>query len=452
MGEKEKGAKKLVLCDQFKPLTLTLNLLSFVPTPPLFHVSMNVIRNQLPQPFHNTTMVAVPKVVIAGGGIVGTSIAYFLAPADVELVLVDPVGIAPAASAKAGGFLARTWRDGTVLQDMQRRGFALHQELANELGADRIDYRRLSCYSVAVGRQGPAHPSEVKWADLNVRDCTSMGQPEDIAQVHPRKLCQTLWNETVQRSPTATLRQGRIVKALTDSNDGSSKAVTGVQLDDGSTLDADVLVCACGPWTHEAQTWFNDDNDDNAKAAHSSTSILPTITSVKCHSMLVANPEPLDQAVFFTSLDADLLDPEADVEVYPRPDGDCYVNGFPDEEGIISEQPGQEEVVDDEIALLQQAMERTSSILGQMEPHTTQVNRHCLVGGTQLLDGEVTVSFLTFNFHVPGLLLARKSRWITLYWTDSGYFGSIHGNGTFRLGYSAGTHYGQGHGRANFEW
>ena len=326
-------------------------------------------------------MVAVPKVVIAGGGIVGTSIAYFLAPADVELVLVDPVGIAPAASAKAGGFLARTWRDGTVLQDMQRRGFALHQELANELGADRIDYRRLSCYSVAVGRQGPAHPSEVKWADLNVRDCTSMGQPEDIAQVHPRKLCQTLWNETVQRSPTATLRQGRIVKALTDSN-GSSKAVTGVQLDDGSTLDADVLVCACGPWTHEAQTWFNDDNDDNVKAAHSSTSILPTITSVKCHSMLVANPEPLDQAVFFTSLDADLLDPEADVEVYPRPDGDCYVNGFPDEEGIISEQPGQEEVVDDEIALLQQAMERTSSILGKMEPHTTQVNSHCLVGGT----------------------------------------------------------------------
>ena len=33
--------------------------------------------------------------------------------------LMDPVGIAPGASGKAGGFLARDWKEGTTLEQLQ---------------------------------------------------------------------------------------------------------------------------------------------------------------------------------------------------------------------------------------------------------------------------------------------------------------------------------------------
>ena len=340
-------------------------------------------------------MVALSKVVIAGGGIVGNSIAYFLAKTrpDISIVLVDPVGIAPGASSKAGGFLAKEWRDGTPLQSMQRLGFELHQDLADELGSDRIDYRRLTCHTVGVGRNSDSNDVHdmndadadadadsslpgVEWADLNVIGTVSMGDEDVIAQVHPRKLCEAMW-EKVSQIPGSELRKGRIVKALTKEitrtrtdgadadNDAHSQifSITGVELEDGSTIDADALIVACGPWTQEAQSWFP-----------TGTNQLPEITSIKCHSMLVQpkSKKVFDQAVFFESYDRDLLLDTADLEVYPRSDGDCYVNGFQGEEGIINEKPGEEKVDDEDIELMKEAMRTTSSELGNVEPHTTQ--------------------------------------------------------------------------------
>jgi glycine/D-amino acid oxidase-like deaminating enzyme len=316
-------------------------------------------------------MVAVSKIVIAGGGIIGTSVAYFikLFQPDTSVILVDPVGIAPGASAKAGGFLAKEWRDGTPLEPMQRLGFDLHEQLADDLGSERIGYRRLNCHNVYVDNvENEVVTSTVKWADLNVVGTVSMGTEDVIAQVHPRKLCEAMWEEASKNSG-AELRQGRIVKALSKkvSSDGDPAEfeITGVELEDGSKIDADVLVVACGPWTEEARSWFP-----------SSTQRLPQITSVKCHSMLVKpkSEEVLDQAVFFESYDDDILLETAGLEVYPRPDGDCYVNGFEGAEVIITERPGQEEVDLTDIELMKEAMRQTSTELGGVEPHTTQVS------------------------------------------------------------------------------
>ena len=153
-------------------------------------------------------MVAVSKVVIAGGGIVGNSIAYYIAKSqpDVSVILVDPVGIAPGASSKAGGFLAKEWRDGTPLESMQRLGFELHQQLADDLGSDRIGYRRLTCHSVGVGGTDDYEnvdnsDDNVEWADLNVIGSVSMGNEDVIAQVHPRQLCDK-FNIQVQYTST----------------------------------------------------------------------------------------------------------------------------------------------------------------------------------------------------------------------------------------------------------
>ena len=335
-------------------------------------------------------MVAFSKVVIAGGGIVGNSIAYYLAKSkpEITIVLVDPVGIAPGASSKAGGFLAKEWRDGTPLESMQRLGFELHQELANDLGADNIDYRRLSCHNVVVGATNNSANQDghkmknntsktkknefnMEWADLNIVDSSIMGDYDSIAQVHPRKLCEAMWKNVSKISADSELRKGKIVKAITEPveklNDDELQtptfSITGVELEDGNIVETDALVVACGPWTEEARSWFP-----------SGVNKLPEITGIKCHSMLVKpkSEKIFDQAVFFDSDDDKFLAEDASLEVYPRPDGDCYVNGFEGEEVVVQESPGQETVSDTDINLMKEAMTLLSSELGNTDPHTKQ--------------------------------------------------------------------------------
>ena len=96
-------------------------------------------------------MTAYSNIVIAGGGIIGNSIAYYLSQNfSQSCTIIDPVGIAPAASGKAGGFLASTWSDHSPsVGPLQRRSFDLHQELGNLFGKE-TDYRRMTCSAVAV--------------------------------------------------------------------------------------------------------------------------------------------------------------------------------------------------------------------------------------------------------------------------------------------------------------
>jgi glycine/D-amino acid oxidase-like deaminating enzyme len=58
-----------------------------------------------------------------------------------------------AASGKSGGFLALDWCRGTALDRLARRSFALHAELAAELG-NPWGYRRLTTFSVTLPRAG----------------------------------------------------------------------------------------------------------------------------------------------------------------------------------------------------------------------------------------------------------------------------------------------------------
>src|SRR5207244_13026639 len=85
------------------------------------------------------------RVLICGGGVIGASIAYFLARRGVEAIVVESTGVACAASGKSGGFLARDWCDGSPLAPLARRSFALHAELAQEIAED-WGYRRLEPY------------------------------------------------------------------------------------------------------------------------------------------------------------------------------------------------------------------------------------------------------------------------------------------------------------------
>jgi len=94
----------------------------------------------------------------------------------------------------------------------------------------------------------------VEWADIDALGSRVLGGTDTIAQVHPNKLCNAMWDYS-QDAVGSKLVTGKIVEAISD-DDGS---IQGVKLDDGTAIVAEALVVACGPWTHVARTWFGSD-------------------------------------------------------------------------------------------------------------------------------------------------------------------------------------------------
>src|SRR5262245_33130026 len=89
------------------------------------------------------------RIVICGGGAIGAAIAYFASRRGARPIVIERHAVAGAASGKSGGFLALDWCRGSPLDQLARRSFALHAELASELGnagAYPWRYRRLTTY------------------------------------------------------------------------------------------------------------------------------------------------------------------------------------------------------------------------------------------------------------------------------------------------------------------
>lgn len=277
-----------------------------------------------------------PKhVVIAGAGSIGINSAYYLATNfGIKTTVVDPTGsIAPAASGKAGGFLALDWNDWSPVGPLARRSFQLHQELADTLGAEEIQYRRLTCAAISVNPALSPSPTGKKlqgidWVKDTVVGMRSLGDESTIAQVHPKLLCDNLWK--VASTPVenggvgSTLVKGRVVAPARD-DDGT---LIGAKLEDGTTLEGDALLFACGPWD------------------------VNIMSGVKYHSVVIPTPRVLSQSVFFHGC--------GDPEVYPRPDSTAYCTGFPDAAVKVTERPGEEEVRPDAVSRIVEAVREAS--------------------------------------------------------------------------------------------
>jgi glycine/D-amino acid oxidase-like deaminating enzyme len=266
------------------------------------------------------------RVVIAGGGIIGVSTAYFLAKNHgIESTIVDPVGIAPAASGKAGGFLAKDWNDHSPTMELTRRSFELHAELADEFGPDSIQYRRLTCAAIAVDPSNRRRPKGkklegVEWASQDSSSVRPLGTTETIAQVHPKLLCQRLWSEAEKEG--CKLIAGRKV---VDVHRNEGKIISGAILDDGSIVECDAILFACGPWTANI------------------------MKGVKYHSVVVKTNRVLNQCVFFSGR-------FGDPEVYVRGDSTAYCTGFPEPPRVVEENPGQEIVQPEKISTILEAV------------------------------------------------------------------------------------------------
>ena len=185
------------------------------------------------------------RVVIVGGGIMGCATAFYLKKKGIDAVVVEQCGVACHSSGKAAGFLALDWNSGAV-GDLSRVSFGLHQELASELGAEAIGYRRMSCLGVGFG--GIHQKDSRAWLDRTSAGASEMGTAATVAQVHPRKL--------TERLLAASGAELVIARATGLLRTGEGGAVVGVTTAGGGDVAGDAVVLATGAWMSKAADWF----------------------------------------------------------------------------------------------------------------------------------------------------------------------------------------------------
>ena len=245
------------------------------------------------------------RVLICGGGVIGASIAYFLSRRGVEATVIEGTGLACAASGKSGGFLALDWCDGTPLEPLARRSFALHAQLAQELGSD-WGYRRLTTYGGFAGNRHHArhrgNSRDIDWLSAGVRVDQRLGSTDTTAQIHPRAFVGAIMQAA--QAQGAELRLGRVTGILRQGNTGK---VMGVEVD-GETVEGDAVVIAMGPWSILAAKWLP----------------LPAVFGLKGHSLVFDTGTRLSaDALFIEYREASgaIQSPE----LFPRTDGTTYI-------------------------------------------------------------------------------------------------------------------------------
>lgn len=278
------------------------------------------------------------RVLICGGGVIGASIAYFLSCRGVQPTVIERAALACAASGKSGGFLALDWCDGTPLEALARRSFALHAELTQQIGGE-WGYRPLTTYGGLVSAQtrhgGRAH--ETQWVSDHVSLTHELGSPQTTAQVHPGQFTAALMRAA--QAQGAQLRIGEVTGVL---RDRSSARVTGVHVD-GEIVEGDALVIAMGPWSILARRWLP----------------LPGVFGLKGHSLVFETGTRIPPEALFLECQEG-MGASSSPEVFPRADGTTYVCAISSESPLpvdpvaVTPDPG--------------AIERLQGICAQLSP------------------------------------------------------------------------------------
>lgn len=307
------------------------------------------------------------RVLICGGGAIGVSIAYFLSRRGAEVTVIERRAIACAASGKSGGFLALDWCDGTPLEALARRSFALHARLAEDLGG-AWGYRRLATYagfaSARERHRGPGNALD--WLAEDVAVHRRLGTVETTAQVHP-----ALFTEGLMRAAEAhgaRLHLGTVTGLVCRGG-----AVTGVALADGA-LEGDAVVIAMGPWSILACRWLP----------------LPAVYGLKGHSLVFeTGADTPAEALFLDYEEAPGV--SWSPEVFPRDDGSTYVCGvssetpLPLDPAAVAPDPG--------------AIERLAAMCGRFSPRLSGA----AVRAAQACYRPVTQDGLPLIGAIPGL-------------------------------------------------
>jgi glycine/D-amino acid oxidase-like deaminating enzyme len=216
--------------------------------------------------------------------------------------------VACAASGKSGGFLALDWCDGTPLEPLARRSFALHARLVEEIGLD-WGYRRLDTYGGVVA-PGSSRRPDLPWVSERVAIQQRLGTPDTTAQVHPERFARALMHAAERQG--AELRIGQVEGVL---RDPSRQSVVGLQVD-GEQLLGDAVVIAMGPWSILASGWLP----------------LPSVFGLKGHSVVFDTGSAVPAEALF--LEMGDRSGAASPEVFPRSDGTTYICGISSESQV----------------------------------------------------------------------------------------------------------------------
>jgi glycine/D-amino acid oxidase-like deaminating enzyme len=280
------------------------------------------------------------RVLICGGGVIGASIAYFLSRHGIAATVIERTGLACAASGKSGGFLALDWCDGSPLEPLARRSFALHARLPDEIDDD-WGYRRLTTHGGYAGSRphtrDHATSSDIDWLSAGVRVNQRLGTTETTAQVHPGKFTAGVMRAAEGRG--AKIQTGRVTGIVRREDDGR---VEGVQVD-GETIEGDAVVIAMGPWSILAAAWLP----------------LPAVFGLKGHSLVFDTGANLSADALFIEY-REATGAVQTPEVFPRTDGTTYVCGISGESPLpidptdVAPEPG--------------AIERLQRMCNQLSP------------------------------------------------------------------------------------
>jgi len=208
-----------------------------------------------------------PDVIIVGGGLMGCSVAYWLAKDGAEVVVLERSVPGAEASSAAAGILGPTvesFEDALALQ-LGRRSRELHAELADELdelfGVD-IGFRRCGVVKLAFDEAELAELDSQasslgvhgirceRWSPEELVRAEPAANPEALgalsiaedAQVEPKKLLSAV--ALGAENAGAHFRSGSTVRAVLV----EEGRVRGVELA-GESLLADRVVVAAGSWT-----------------------------------------------------------------------------------------------------------------------------------------------------------------------------------------------------------
>ena len=225
----------------------------------------------------NPTRKPTSRVVIIGGGIIGCATAYYLTRAGMsDITIVERDEIASGASGYSAGILTPySGSNDPGLLALSGASLELHAELAEELptitgidhGYDLKPYLR-------CGFEEPGLDAARQFLEDRIAEGL---HAEWLSGDEARELCDWLSDEVVGACATSiepTVDSKLLTQSLLKAAQISGATVrigtaaglsgrehhpNGVKLSDGTTIEADAIVLAMGPWTNAANDWLGYD-------------------------------------------------------------------------------------------------------------------------------------------------------------------------------------------------
>lgn len=274
-------------------------------------------------------------IAIIGGGIIGSSSLYYLSqvksPLRLTLIEESP-HLAPAASGKSGGFLAKDWH-GSDTADLADLSYRLHRELAEKDGGRKWGYRNVETYSIGFddSKIKSKCPSDIDWLDAkHVSSASSMGGNGTTAQVTPLALVEHLVSQAKENKNVEVLL-GTRAERIEINGDGHVEQLIVKGQDGGERkLPVDDVVVAAGPWTGKLLKSLLPANASQPSFYRNAS----RITGSRAHSIVVEAPKPTSAHCLFTDMHYGRK--AGAPEIYAREDGTVYACGGSDDAPLPS--------------------------------------------------------------------------------------------------------------------